>query len=279
MARRLLRESNLVVYNRSKGPLDLLAKEGAEPAASPKEVGEKAEIVLLSLADGNAVKEVIFGQDGLMSGMQGRGVIVDTSTIGPTSAREIAERAHNEGVRVLDAPVSGGPEKAAAGKLTFMVGGDLPAFEEVRDVFRTLGEYVFYMGGPGSGQATKLVNQILVGIHIVATCEALLFAKSQGLDLQKASDVIAKSAGDSFIFRRDAGQIISNSFGKGFQTYLIHKDLGLVLDLASKLSLKLTDSARDLLAESLKLGNERIDAVSVVKVLERGTEPSTNINH
>jgi len=268
MARRLLRESNLVVYNRSKGPLDLLAKEGAEPAASPKEVGEKAEIVLLSLADGNAVKEVIFGQDGLMSGMQGRGVIVDTSTIGPTSAREIAERAHNEGVRVLDAPVSGGPEKAAAEKLTFMVGGDLPAFEEVRDVFRTLGEYVFYMGGPGSGQATKLVNQILVGIHIVATCEALLFAKSQGLDLQKASNVITKSAGDSFIFRRDAGQIISNSFGNGFQTYLIHKDLGLVLDLASKLSLKLTDSARDLLAESLKLGNERIDAVSVVKVLE-----------
>lgn len=271
MAKRLLQtQRNLVVYNRSKGPLELLAKEGATPATSAKEVGQKSDTVLLSLTDGNAVKQVIFGEEGLISGMREGGIIVDTSTIGPVFAREIAELTRKEGIKVLDAPVSGGPEGAATGKLTFMVGGDLDVFNEIRYVFQILGENLFYMGGSGAGQATKLVNQILVGIHIVATCEALLFGRSQGLDLQKTVDVITKSAGDSFVFRRDAPQIISNSFSSGFQTYIIHKDLRLALDLISrKLPLKLTDEARKLLEENLKLGNEKVDAVSVIKVLER----------
>jgi 3-hydroxyisobutyrate dehydrogenase-like beta-hydroxyacid dehydrogenase len=276
MARRLLQtERNLVVYNRSKGPLELLAKEGATPAASAREVGQKSDTVLLSLTDGNAVKQVIFGEEGLISGMRQGGIIVDTSTIGPVFAREIAELAGGEGINVLDAPVSGGPEGAAAGKLTFMIGGDFHAFHEIRDVFQILGENVFYMGGTGAGQATKLVNQILVGIHIVATCEALLFGQSQGLDLQKTVDVITKSAGDSFVFRRDAPQIMSKSFGGGFQTYIIHKDLRLALDLVSKKPpFKLTDEARKLLEENLKLGNEKVDAVSAIKVLERLMERS-----
>lgn len=270
MAKRLLQaEGNLVVYNRSKGPLELLVKEGANPADSPKQVGEESEIVLLSLTDGNAVKQVIFGEDGLIKGMRESGVIVDTSTIGPVLTREISELTRKKGIRMLDAPVSGGPERAATGKLAFMVGGDLNLFNEIRNVLQILGENIFYMGESGTGQAAKLVNQILVSIHIMATCEALLFGQSQGLDLKKTMEVITKSAGDSFIFRRDAPQIISKSFSNGFQTHLLHKDLTLALDLAEKLPLKLTKDARKLFEENLKLGNGKIDGASVISVFEK----------
>jgi len=276
MARRLLEaERNLIVYNRSKRPLELLAKEGATPATSAKDVGQKSDVVLLSLTDCNAVKRVIFGGQGLISGMRPGGIIVDTSTIGPTCAREIAILTGKQGVNFLDAPVSGGPDGAASGKLTFMIGGAVDAFNEILDVLRILGENVFHVGGSGAGQATKLVNQILVGIHVLATCEALSFGQLQGLNLQKIVDVITKSAGDSFIFRRDAPQITSNSFSSGFQTYLLHKDLRLALDLApNKLAFKLTDEARKLLEENIRLGNEKIDAISVIRVLERLMEPS-----
>jgi 3-hydroxyisobutyrate dehydrogenase-like beta-hydroxyacid dehydrogenase len=152
-----------------------------------------------------------------------------------------------------------------------MVGGDKGVLDKCTEILKALGSHIFYMGGPGAGQATKLVNQILVGVNYVATCEALLFAASQGLDLKLVKPVIEASAGDSAMFRRGAPQIISRVYGRGIQTYLLHKDLGLVLNAGSKnrVPLLMSSLARELFGANLNLGNGDMDAASLTQLLER----------
>ena len=272
MARRLLQGGHrLTVFDICKTPMEALWKEGALQVATPKELADGSDVILLSLPNGEAVSKALFGENGAIHGMKEGGVVIDTSTIGPASAREIASVAQEKGVHILDAPVSGGPEGASTGTLAFMVGGDRQIYEEYMDVFKILGQHIFYMGGPGTGQSTKLVNQILVGANVVATCEALLFGASQGLDLQRVADVIKASAGDSFMFRRASPQIIAQSFGSGFATYLVHKDLELALNEASKkrIPLLLCGISRELLSASLGLGNEKVDVASLIGVLNK----------
>lgn len=270
MARRLLQAGyELRVFDLCKEPMEALAKEGALKAVSPKELGAASDWVVLSLPDGEAVTQVLFGESGVIREMRD-GVIIDTSTIGPSYARQIAAKAQEKGVHVLDAPVSGGPEGASAGTLSIMVGGDKRVFDQSVEILRLLGEHIFYMGDTGSGQSTKLVNQILVGINVVATCEALQFGASQALDLRRVADVIKVSAGDSFMFRRAAPQVISGIFGKGFSTFLVHKDLGLALKEEGKRGpLTLSSLSRELIGANLGLGNEKVDVASVIKVFEK----------
>jgi 3-hydroxyisobutyrate dehydrogenase-like beta-hydroxyacid dehydrogenase len=159
-----------------------------------------------------------------------------------------------------------------------MVGGEKQVFDDCVDVLKILGEHIFYMGGDGAGQSTKLVNQILVGINVVGTCEALMFASAQGLDIEKVADVIKASAGDSYMFRRTAPQVISRSFGKGFATFLVHKDLGLALSETAKIRgpLALCSLSRELIGANLHLDNERVDVASVMKVLETISKATSN---
>lgn len=274
MVRRLLQNDySVMVYNRSNGPVEILSREGALPAKALRELGAGSDVVVLSLPDAAAVNEVLFGPDGTIGSMREGSVVIDTSTIGPMEAKLLAERAQKNGVHMLDAPVSGGPERASNGTLSIMVGGEKRIYDESLGILNVLGQKVFYMGSHGSGQSTKLVNQLLVGVHVSVTSEALLFAASQGLDLNSVIDVIQASAGDSSIFQRTAPQMISGSYKTGFQTYLIHKDLGLVLEAGSRsnIPLLLTSLARELMTANLRLGNHRVNAASVKIVMERLT--------
>jgi len=270
MARNLLRAGfPLTVYSRSRPPVDELVREGAVSASSPKEVGSRAEIVILSLPSTEAVKEVVLNETGVARGMEHGGVIIDTSTIDPQSARNISDQLQERGIHFLDAPVSGGPEGAEKATLTFMVGGNEVVLNACLDVFNVLGRSVFHMGETGAGQGTKLVNQLLVTTNTVATAEAVKFATSLNLDLGKVLKVIEVSAGDSFVFQRAAPKMITQDFGSGWQTYLMHKDLGLIQETASRLQLQLSLPSYTIkvFSRAMELGLGKVDSASIIKAL------------
>jgi 2-hydroxy-3-oxopropionate reductase len=271
MAKNLLRSGfPLTVYNRSQPPIDDLVKEGAASALTPKEVGSRSEIVFLSLPSTQAVHEVVLSEVGVGCGMKRGGVIIDTSTIDPQSTREISGELRELGLRFLDAPVSGGPEAAETATLTFMIGGDETTLNACRDVFDVLGRNLYHMGSNGAGQSTKLVNQLLVTTHTLATAEAMTFAAALNLDLAKVVRVIERSAGDSFVFRRTAPLMISQDFGHGWQNYLMHKDLQLILNIASAKHLRLFLPARAIriFSRALKLGLGKVDSASIIRSLD-----------
>ncbi|MDA4131304.1 MAG: NAD(P)-dependent oxidoreductase, partial [Thaumarchaeota archaeon] len=233
----------VIVYNRTKAAADDLVRNGAESASTPLDAGKRADVVVLSLPTPEIVKEIIFGESGVAGSLKEGKVIIDTSTIDPQSARDIEDTLKKKGILFLDAPVSGGPERAMDGTLTFMVGGDKKVFEDCDRIFRAMGKNIFYMGGSGSGQGTKLVNQILVSAHTAITAEAVQFGSELGLNMRDVIEVIKTSAGDSAMFRRTAPLMLSQEFKQGWQTYLIHKDLKLVQKTSSELRLPMIISA------------------------------------
>ncbi len=271
MAKNLLRSGfPLIVHNRSRPPIDVLLKEGATSASTPREVGLKSDLVLLSLPSTEAVHKVVLGEEGIVHGMERGGVIIDTSTIDPKSTCEISHELESSQIHLLDAPVSGGPEGAQRATLTFMVGGNETIFKSCCDIFSVLGKNVNYMGGIGTGQGTKLVNQLLVAAHTLATAEAIRFTAALNLDLEKVVKVIKASAGDSFIFERAAPIMISRNFGCGWQTYLLYKDLQLIENACSTLGLrlKLPTQASKILSMALNRDLGKVDAASIIQVLD-----------
>ncbi len=260
----------LTVYSRRREPTADLVARGATRASSPCELASNCEAVILSLTTPEVVKKIILGADGLARGLPRRGVIIDTSTIDPVTARQISAELKRDGKYLLDAPVSGGPEGARGRTLTFMVGGERAVFRRCLPIFGDLGRNAFYMGGSGAGQSTKLVNQLLVSTNTLATAEAILYASSQGLDLDAVRRVIETSAGDSFVFRRAAPSMISRKFGKGWQVFNLYKDLGLILNTSAEISgaLATPKDARRVFKEAVARGLSQVDSASIIELLE-----------
>ena len=192
MARSLLKAGyTLTVYNRSRSAVEALQANGAAGARSPQEVAERSEVVITMVTDTPDVRQVIVGDTGVLAGMRAGGVIIDMSTISPSVTREIAEVARAQGVHFLDAPVSGGEGGAVAGTLSIMVGGDAAVFTDCLPILQALGKNIIYMGGNGTGQLTKLCNQIAVAVTNLAMSEALIFATKAGVDLEKMHQAIS----------------------------------------------------------------------------------------
>ncbi len=260
----------LTVYGRRKESSDYLVSRGAKSASSPSELASDCDAVILSLPTPEVVRDIIMGKNGLVLGLRRGAVVIDTSTIDPGTARSIYAKLSRRGIHLLDSPVSGGPEGARAATLTFMVGGEESVFRRCLPIFKDLGRNIFYMGRSGSGQATKLVNQLLVSAHTLAAAEAVLYASSQMLNLNKVRRVIETSAGDSFVFRRAAPHMISHEFGKGWQVFNLYKDLGLILKTSSAISsgLGTPKEAYRVFEEAMKKGLGKTDSASIIKLLE-----------
>jgi len=165
--------------------------------------------------------------------------VIDCSTISPQATREIAAKLAEKGIKMLDAPVSGGSEGAAKGTLTIMVGGAAEDVERAMPVFKAMGKTITHIGATGAGQVVKLVNQVLVVGNCLAMCEALLLAQAGGVDLQKTIDAISQGAAGSWMFTNRAPQIIRRDWRPGFMISLQQKDLRLVLDAADDLGVPL----------------------------------------
>src|SRR5205085_3521856 len=198
------------VFNRSRGPVGELAAKGAQPASSAAEIAERSDVVLTALPTPDSVEQVYLEM--LTRAHPGQ-IYADHSTVSVGQSRHCAEKMRDRGAGFLDAPVSGGPAGAQAGTLTVMVGGDKAAFDIALPVFQAFGKNIRLCGGVGAGQAIKLVNQLLVGVHTAAIAEAAVLGAKLGADPRTVLDLIGTSFGGSTMMTRNLPRFISRDFG------------------------------------------------------------------
>jgi 3-hydroxyisobutyrate dehydrogenase-like beta-hydroxyacid dehydrogenase len=240
MARRLLQNGFelAVVPHRNAGPAEELAGQGARMLKRAADLAGECAVVITSVPDVPQVQEVLFGDGGLASNAHHDLLFIDMSTITPTAAREHYERLKAMGVTAVDAPVSGGPARASDGTLTIMVGADLDAYDRVLPVLRVLGKNITHVGPPGSGQAVKLVNQLMISIIMVANAEALTLGVKAGVPLSTMLDVISTSSGSNYLMQNWLTKTLFNDDLKnGFALDLLMKDLRAALSWAGELGL------------------------------------------
>ena len=236
MARNLLKAGHeLVVHSRSRGPVDELVAEadGAVAAAeSPADVAAQVETIITMLPDSPNVRDVVFGEDGLLGAMRSDGLLIDMSTIAPATAIEVGAALGGRGVGVLDAPVSGGDKGAIAGTLSIMVGGTEADFARARPLFEAMGKTIVHVGASGAGQVVKACNQIVVAIAYAAVSEALVLGSKAGVDPAKIVQVLGGGLAASRVIELRGPTMLQRNFDPGFRVDLHRKDLGIALATA-----------------------------------------------
>lgn len=244
MAVNLLKAGHkLTVWNRTLSKTGELSAAGASVAESPKKVAEKSDVAITMVTNSSDVEEVILGPNGVIHGAKPGFILIDMSTISPTVTRKIAEELSKKGVKMLDAPVSGGEVGAREATLSIMVGGPEETFEECLPFFKALGKRVTYMGTSGMGQTTKLCNQAICALNIQAVCEGLMLGAKAGLDLKKLLEVVTAGAAGSWMLSNLGPKMAEHDFKPGFRIRHQQKDLQLVLALASELGLPMPGTA------------------------------------
>ena len=240
MARNLLRAGHaLTVHTRTRARAAELLAGGAAWADSPAAVAAAVDALVTMLPDTPDVEAVIAGPGGVLAGAHAGLLAIDMSTIDPAAARALAERAALAEVALLDAPVSGGEQGAFAGTLSIMVGGDAAAFERAAPIFAALGKRVTHMGGPGQGQMTKLVNQVVGAGTLAAVAEGVLLAAGAGLDPAAMVAAVGGGAAASWMLAEQAPRMQRRDFAAGFMVRLQQKDLRLALASAERLGVQL----------------------------------------
>ncbi len=241
----------VTVHNRTKARAEPLLAKGAVWADSVAELAAASDVIITILGYPTDVRSVILGPDGVLSASAPGTVIVDMTTSDPSLAVEIAEKAHAAGVLALDAPVSGGDIGARNATLSIMIGGDAKAVEQVQPLMELMGKSIVRQGGPGSGQHTKMVNQILVAATVIGVCEALLYAYRAGLDLESTLAVVSGGAAGSWSLTNYAPRMLAGDLEPGFAVDHFIKDMGIALAEARKMKLALPGLA---LVEQLYVG-------------------------
>ena len=276
MARNLLRAGHAVtVHNRSPARMAPLVDEGATPAASPREVAAAVEVVVICVPDTPDVEAVVAGPDGILAGAKPGLLVIDTSTIAPDAARTLAERAARQQVDFVDAPVSGGERGAIDGTLSIMAGGRREAFDRAAPVFAAIGKKATYMGGPGQGQMTKLVTQVVGEATLAAVAEGILLGERAGLDPQALVEAIGGGAATSWMWTSLGPRMQQRDFAPGFMVKLQQKDLRLALAAASAVGtpLPVTALVQQLLASVEAHGGGRLGTQAIVTALEALARP------
>jgi 3-hydroxyisobutyrate dehydrogenase len=262
----------VAVYNRTAAKAEAWVKEHrGTRAPSPAEAAAGAAIVFMCVGNDNDVREIVTGPKGALAGMQNGAVLVDHTTASADVARELHAAAKAKGVGFLDAPVSGGQAGAVNGRLTVMAGGDEAAFRIAEPAMRHYGQAVTLMGPAGSGQLTKMVNQILLAGLIEGLAEGLNFAVRVGLDARKAVEVIAKGAAQSWQLENRAPTMLDGKFDFGFAVDWMRKDLGICLAEARRrnAALPVTALVDQFYERVQERGGGRWDTSSLIHLLAK----------
>lgn len=271
MAGHLVAAGHEVFINtRSKVPEEL-AHTAAIVCANPAEVASKADIIITMVPDTPDVEKVLFGENGIASGLTKGKIVVDMSSISPIDTKEFAKKINALGCEYLDAPVSGGQLGAKGATLTIMVGGSEESFAQVKPVFELMGKNITLVGGNGAGQITKVANQIIVALNIEAVAEALVFASKAGADPAKVREALMGGFASSKILEVHGERMIKRTFEPGFRIELHQKDLNLALSSAKALGVSLpnTATAQELLNSCSAHGGKAWDHSAMVKALEK----------
>jgi 2-hydroxy-3-oxopropionate reductase len=270
MAAHLIKAGHEVfLATRSQVSAELTAAGGVA-CASAQEVAQRADVIFMMLPDTPDVATVLFGDQGVASGLTAGKTVVDMSSISPMDSKVFAQKINALGCDYLDAPVSGGEVGAKAASLTIMVGGPDAAFDRVKSLFELMGKNITLVGGNGDGQTCKVANQIIVALNIAAVGEALLFASKAGADPAKVRQALMGGFASSRILEVHGERMIKRTFDPGFRIKLHQKDLGLAMQGARELGLALpqTAGAAQLMQVCAANGMADLDHSALVKALE-----------
>ena len=236
------------LFNRSKAKLGPLVARGAKAADSPRAVAESADVIFTIVGHPSDVRDVTLGPVGTLAGATPGRVLVDMTTSEPGLALEIYDAAKAKGVESVDAPVSGGDVGAKEARLSIMIGGDADVVASLDPLFRLMGKTIVHQGGPGAGQHTKMVNQILIASNMIGVCEALLYAHKAGLDPTTVLQSVGSGAAGSWSLNNLGPRMIAGNFDPGFFVEHFLKDMGIALVESKRMNLALPGLA---LAEQL----------------------------
>jgi 3-hydroxyisobutyrate dehydrogenase-like beta-hydroxyacid dehydrogenase len=238
MARNILKAGHsLIIYARHPEKVKDLEAEGAKLVASPAEVGEESECILLSLPFDPEVEEVVLGEKGILAGASSGAVILDTTTGTPKAAVQVASVTAQKGVGYVDAPISGGVKGAIEAKLTFIVGGENADVKKAMPLMEELGSNVFQVGPVGAGRAVKALNQIISALNTLTLCEAVVLGRKLGVSPETFFEVLSKCAANSYHLQTKLPQfIIPGKFDGGHRIEMMIKDLEIALQVAKDLN-------------------------------------------
>jgi len=245
MAKNLLKAGfELTIWNRSAAKCRTLADEGASIAESPVAMAAASpDVICTNVTDTPDVKEVLFGDNGIIQGAQRGLIVIDNSTISPVATQQFSKRLAEQGIDLLDAPVSGGDVGAQQGTLSIMIGGPEAVYERCLPLFEAMGKSIIHLVPAGMGQTCKACNQICVTTNLLGVCEALALAQQSGLDLNKMIEVVSGGAAASWQLANLGPKIADGDHAPGFMIDLVLKDLSLVAEASRQLKLPLSASA------------------------------------
>ena len=238
--------AELCLFNRSAAAIDEIKNAQVTVMPDPAAVAAEVDLVILMLADTPAVEQVLFAERGVAQGVHANSLIVDMGTTATLATREFASRLAEKGARYIDAPVSGGQIGAKEATLSIMAGGDASDIESVMPVFKAMGRLVTHVGPVSSGQVTKAVNQVIVGLTIGAVSEALAVAKRAGVDLEKAQQALMGGHASSRILQEHGTRMINKTFEPGGKVVTQAKDMQQAIDLAAQIGMELPATALNL---------------------------------
>ena len=265
----------MVAYNRGKEALEKIVSYGAERASSSKEVASQCDIIITMLPNSPDVKKVVLGKEGVIEGVHAGQVLIDMSSIAPLVSQEIAKELYEKGVEMLDAPVSGGQEKAKAGSLAIMVGGKEEVFKRCKNILEVMGKPTL-VGDIGAGQTTKLVNQVIVAINIAAVAEGLILGKKAGVDPQRIFEAIRGGLAGSQCLADKAPRMFAGNYEPGFRMKLHVKDLTNALETSRELhnAMPLSAQVMEMMQALMAEGHTEVDHGGLALFYEKMNEIS-----
>jgi len=276
MAANLIRTGHTVTgYDVVPAAVDRLAQAGGKPAADIAGAVNGAEVVITMLPDSPQVAEVVLGPGGVLAAVQPGVLLIDMSSIAPETSREVAAAGADRGVRVLDAPVSGGEQGAIKASLSIMVGGNAEDFETARPIFEDLGRTIVHVGGHGAGQTVKAANQLMVAGIISLVSEAIVLLEASGVDGERGLEVLAGGLAGNRILDLKSATMLARQFEPGFRIDLHHKDMGIALASAraAGVALPVTGVVAQLVAAARAQGHGSLDHSALLKVVHHLSHP------
>ncbi len=274
MVRNLIKAGHeVVIFDIVKENMEVLVCDGARPAESVKSLAEECSTIITMLPNGPHVKSVVMGENGVLEGAKEGTILIDMSSIAPLVSQEIEKKCAEKGIKMLDAPVSGGEPKAIDGTLSIMVGGDKAVFDEVYDILMTMGASAVLCGRVGAGNTTKLANQIIVALNIAAVSEAFMLSTMADVDPVKVFDAIKGGLAGSTVMNAKIPMITEGNFKPGFKIDLHIKDLNNALETGHSVGapLPLTASVMEMLQNLHASGCGQEDHSAIAKFYENLT--------
>jgi 3-hydroxyisobutyrate dehydrogenase-like beta-hydroxyacid dehydrogenase len=266
---------SLTIWNRTVSRAEPLVAAGAKLAASPREAAAACDVLLTIVSDPAALEEVLHGSigknNGALAGLPRGSLYIDSSTVSPVLARKISAACAERGVRFLDAPVTGGTWGAEKGELVFMVGGDAATLRDAEPVFGAMGKRWFHLGPNGAGQTVKLAMNLILALQVDALAEALALVTGAGIAGEKLVEVLQSSMARAAVLDVKAPLLLKGEYPPSFPLRLMHKDLGLALDLANQIGVPLpaTAAARESYSAVKGAAKEDLDYAAVMKFWKR----------